>query len=311
MLLHKYEFGNYKILELITAYWSRLRLLWGSNQYDLVWIEKEAIPWMPARLECWLLRNVPYVLDYDDATFHTYDLHSSSLVRYLYKDRIDLLMKKSKLVVTGNQYLAHRANLAQANNVEIIPTVVNLLQYKPKQSYFLSSLPRIVWIGSPSTARYLLELAHPLAQLAKKLPFRLCAIGAGPIKMNGVDLESIEWSLESEANLISECDVGIMPLQDDPWEQGKCAYKLIQYMACGLPTVASPIGANNDVTVLGQTGLFANTSAEWVDALFTLLSDKNIRDRMGKAGRKRIETNYSLQDFAPKLLNLLSEAGSS
>lgn len=309
MLLRKYRHGHYSLLAVLSAYWQRIRALLRAHQFDLVWIEKEALPWFPAWLERWLLRHTPYALDFDDAIFHNYDLHRAAWVRRVLGRRIDHLMAGSRLVVTGNRYLADRATAAGARQVEVIPTVVDLVRYAAKQTYSIAAKPRIVWIGSPSTAKYLLELTEPLATLAKRQPFTLRVIGGGTINIFGVEVESLSWSIDTEAALIAECDIGIMPLLDTPWEQGKCGYKLIQYMACGLPTVASPIGANLDVVIEGKTGFFAGTTDAWVENLELLLCDAVLRQRLGQAGRSRVEAAYCLQKTAPMLARLLTEAG--
>jgi glycosyltransferase involved in cell wall biosynthesis len=166
-----------------------------------------------------------------------------------------------------------------------------------------------VWIGSPSTAQYLFGLAEPLAELAKRNSFTLRVIGAGEVVMPGVDVESVLWSADTEASLIAECDVGIMPLRGTPWDEGKCAYKLIQYMACGLPTVASPVGANLEVLIESKTGFFAETPSEWVSKLELLFSDVALRQCLGLAGRARVMDGYCLQQVAPRLVQLLTEVG--
>lgn len=308
MLLQKYRHGGYSLLELLSAYWKRIHVLMGVYQFDLVWIEKEALPWFPAWFERWMLRRTPYILDFDDAIFHNYDLHRTAWVRHVYGQRIDRLMEGARLVIAGNRYLADRAATAGAQCVKVIPTVVDLARYVPKSTYFNAQKPRIVWIGSPSTVQYLLDLAEPLGALAKRQPFTLRVIGGGALTMAGVDAELLPWSDETEATLIAECDIGIMPLRDTPWEQGKCAYKLIQYMACGLPTVASPIGANREVVVEGETGFFADTPTTWVETLERLLCDDALRLRLGQAGRARVEAEYCLQQTAPRLVRLLTEA---
>lgn len=304
MLARKYKRGTYGLLDLLLAYWRRICALLEQNQFDLVWIEKEALPWFPAWLERWFLRGRPYVLDFDDAIFHSYDLHRFAWVRQIYGRRIDVLMRGARLVVAGNHYLANRAVGAGAKRVEIIPTVVDLLRYIPKQTYSVEHKPRIVWIGSPYTTTYLREIAEPLAALAKRQPFTLRIIGGGALIMPGVNVEVLPWSNDTEAALIAECDIGIMPLQDTPWEQGKCAYKLIQYMACGLPAVASPIGANCDVVIDGETGFLADTPIAWVEKLESLLRDSALRQRLGRAGRARVEVEYCLQQTAPRLIRL-------
>lgn len=309
MLRRRYRREGHGLVDLLWAYLRRVISLMRISQFDLVWIEKESLPWFPVWVERLLLRGRPYVLDFDDAIFHNYDLHRNAWVRRIYGQRIDHLMRGARLVVAGNRYLADRAIAAGARSVEVIPTVVDAARYEPKVSYLEAQRLRIVWIGSPSTAPYLLDLAGPLANLASRKPFTLRVIGGGAMDMPGVDVEVLPWSDATEAAAIAECDIGIMPLRDTPWEQGKCAYKLIQYMASGLPTVASPIGANREVVVEGETGYFAVTPSSWPDQLERLLADAALRERLGKAGRRRVETEYCLQQAAPRLIRLLAAAG--
>lgn len=310
MLLEKYRRGGYGMWMLVLAYGRRIRTLLQVHQFDLLWIEKEALPWFPVWFERWLLRHVPYILDFDDAIFHGYDLHRFAWVRRIYGQRIDHLMKGSQLVIAGNSYLADRASRAKAPRVAVVPTVVDLTRYPVRQADAARQKPQIVWIGSPSTVLYLLDLVEPLRALAKRTAFKLRVIGGGAIAIPGVDIDVLAWSADSEAIAIAECDVGIMPLRDTPWEQGKCAYKLIQYMACGLPTVASPIGANCDVVREGETGFFAGNTSAWVEKLELLLCDPVLRRRLGRAGRARVEAEYCLQQTGPKLVRLLTDVGS-
>ncbi|MBW8722776.1 MAG: glycosyltransferase, partial [Polaromonas sp.] len=258
MLRNRYKYGGYSLPSLFKAYLGRWIALMSRGRFDLIWIEKEALPWAPLWVEMLLLRNVPYVLDYDDAIFHNYDRHRFGWVRKVFGRRLDGLMARARLVIGGNEYLAQRARDAGAPWVEVIPSVVDLRRYEIKQDVGEGRVGRIVWIGSPSTARYLRELAEPLAALAKSTPFTLHVIGAN-LEMKGVNLKCLPWSEATEAVAIAECDVGIMPLSDSPWERGKCGYKLVQYMACGLPVVASLVGANIQLVHQGVNGWLANT----------------------------------------------------
>lgn len=309
-LAGKYRSGRYGLGGLVSAYRHRIAALMRRGRFDLVWIEKEALPWMPAGFETRLLRGVPYVLDFDDAIFHNYDRHRLAMVRRCFGSRIDRLMAGARLVVAGNRYLRERAVQAGAPWVELLPTVVDIDRYEVKDAKNMPSVapPRIVWIGSPSTARYLSLLEKPLAELAQEQQFVLRVIGGGQIEMPGVEVEALPWSKERESIMLRESDIGVMPLQDSPWEQGKCAYKLIQYMAAGLPTVASPIGANCEVVVNGTTGFLPETPKAWVEKLRLLLHDAALRERMGKVGRERVEMEYSLQRIAPQLARLLTLA---
>lgn len=305
-LARRYRLGTYGLSAALDAYFSRINRMFHRHRYDLIWVEKEALPWLPVSVERWLLGGVPYVLDYDDAVFHNYDLHRVALVRQLFGRRLDKLMAGASLVVAGNRYLAKRAANAGAVRVEIIPTVIDLLRYRALARSAVE-VPRIVWIGSPSTVRYLQLVRDPLAALSKEVSFTLRVIGGESFEIPGVKVETLPWSAETEAAAIEECDIGIMPLEDSPWEKGKCAYKLIQYMACGLPTVASPVGANVDVVIDGETGYLANDAATWVQQLKRLLLDPDLRMRMGACGRARVEQHYCIQRTAPRLIKLLSD----
>lgn len=312
MLASRYQAGQYTRSTLLGSYRERVGQMKRRRNFDLVWIEKEALPWLPAMLERALLRNVPYALDFDDALFHNYDLHSSVLVRRVFGHRIDRLMAGARLVTAGNEYLAQRAREAGAKWVEIIPTVIDLERYVPRQAR-LSASPsdaplRIVWIGSPSTAAYLALLAEPLRALAGRFSFELRVIGA-QYTLEGVNVKCVPWHESTEVDSIAECDIGIMPLKDSPWERGKCGYKLIQYMACGLPVVASPVGANLQIVQNGRNGLLAETAQEWEASLGQLLADAALRDEMGRAGRERVESEYCVQQVAPRLARLLHNAG--
>ena len=309
-LLHaRYQRGAYGWGALAGAYASRLRLLRQRSNFDVVWIEKESLPWLPLTLERALLRGVPYVLDYDDAVFHQYDQHPQALVRQLYGRRLDGLMKGAALVVCGNNYLAQRARDAGANWVTVVPTVVDLDRYHVKTILpVINELPRIVWIGSPSTTRYLNLLSEPLRILCEEEPFVLRVIGGDLVDMVGVQIEAITWSENTEVEDIRACDIGIMPLVNSSWEQGKCGYKLIQYMACGLPVVASCVGVNSDIVIDGENGFLVNTSTEWINALKRLLADKLLRSRLGSNGRHLVEDIYCIQQAGPKVTVLLQAA---
>jgi glycosyltransferase involved in cell wall biosynthesis len=193
----------------------------------------------------------------------------------------------------------------------VIPTVIDLKRYGEQQGtaskqLFQDSRPRIVWIGSPSTVRYLQLLSEPLQALAKRHAFVLRVIGGGTVGIPGVQVESLPWSEDTEVKNISECAIGVMPLLDTSWERGKCGYKLIQYMACGLPVVASSVGVNMEIVRQGGNGFLADTPEEWCVALEKLLKEEGLRQSMGKAGRQLVEDFYCAQKTGPKISKLLT-----
>lgn len=308
LLSGKYATGKYDKLKLCQAYRGRIRYLYmHAHEYNVLWIEKEALPWLPSWLERWLLRNRPYVLDFDDAVFHNYDRHRLKVIRNVFGRRIDKIMTGSAMVTAGNSYLAQRAHAAGVRHVKLIPTVIDIKRYPKTEKSFTEvkdSIPRIVWIGSPSTVHYLQQLSQSLISIAKSTPFILRVIGAN-FELPSVNVELLPWSEATEAFDISVCDIGIMPLLETPWELGKCGYKIIQYMACGLPVVVSPVGANNTIVTEGTHGYFAADTAAWERKLRILLADADLRHRMGENGRLRVEEIYSLQQVGPKLVTLL------
>lgn len=265
------------------------------------WIEKELWPYVPALAERGLLRRAPYVLDLDDAIFHNYDLHRLPVVRRLYGRKIDRLMAGAALVTAGNDYLAQRARNAGARWVEVLPTVVDLDRYPAVAAVASEDVLRIGWIGSPATVAYLQQIAEPLRVLSRKHRVRLTVVGGGPIDLPGVEVEIRPWSEASEAAEIRRFDIGVMPLTDSPWEQGKCGYKLIQYMACGVPVVASAVGANQRIVTDDVNGFLAADDVGWFRALDRLAIDPALRARLGAAGRARVVSDYCVQVTAPRV----------
>jgi len=289
------------ITGLCRAYASRLLALLRARRYDLLWVEKEALPWLPAWIELALLRTVgaPTVIDCDDAVFHNYDQHGNRLVRRALRHKIDQVMAAADLVTVGNAYLGRRARAAGARTVSELPTVVDLRRY-PEHGAAPAAEPfKLGWIGSPVTTAYLEQLRPALRELAAQISFRVILIGAAPGSLPGLPVEHVVWSPETEAAELARCDVGLMPLPDLPWERGKCGYKLIQYMASALPVVASPVGANREIVVPGETGFLAETDADWIASLSRLAQDPELRRRMGAAGRRRVTEHYSLEVAAP------------
>ncbi len=275
-------------------------------------MEYELLPFFPPWLERFLKwRGCRIVVDYDDAIFHRYDHHPSKLVRAVLGRKIERVMQLADLVIVGNKYLADYAYRVGARNVQILPTVVDLQRYPVTYERFDSAVFTIGWIGSPSTAHYLQVIAPALAKVFRSGDVRVRLVGSGPIVLPRVPAEIIPWSEDTEVSEIGRFDVGIMPLPDEPWARGKCGLKLIQYMACGLPVVASPVGVNATIVEHGVNGFLATTVDEWEQTLRTLAADSTLRRRMGEAGRTKVEREYCLQVTTPRLVRLLREVVSS
>lgn len=303
-----YHGGRRHISTVLNAYRRRLRQLRGKSAYDLLWFEKELLPWLPYAVEAACLpREIPYVMDFDDAVFHRYDRHRWRWVRWALGDKLARLMRGAASVVAGSHYLADYAREAGVGTVELVPTAVDLDHYPLREARPAGR--RIGWIGTPMTARQYLPLVLPaLRRLAREREYTLVVIGGGDIELPGLRVEHHDWSADTEAGLLGTLDVGIMPLGDDLWERGKCGYKLIQYMACGVPLVASDVGENPYIVHQGEHGFLARSEADWVQALACLLDDPERARVMGQAGRRRVETQYCTAVTAPRLLTVLRQA---
>jgi glycosyltransferase involved in cell wall biosynthesis len=293
--------------KLASAYLRRIQSARRAGSADLLWIEKELLPWLPWPLEQLVLAGAPpRILDLDDSQFHRYDQHESPLVRAMLGDRIDRAMASATLVTCGSPYIADRARQAGAAQVIGLPTVLDLARYprapvpQARREEFT-----IGWIGLPQNGRYLEALRAPLLEFAAETKLRIIIVGGRPGVLDGLPVELRPWSEARETADLQDFDVGIMPLPDRPFERGKCGLKLLQYMASWKPTIASPVGANSGIVEHGKTGFLAETPAEWLAALRRLRADPALRERMGRAGRNRVESDYSLSVVGPQLAAMI------
>ena len=294
---------------IIRSYAWRFRALRRRMNYDVIWLEKEALPWLPTWMEIARLEGIPYVVDYDDAWFHRYESHWLSP---LLGHKIDAVMRVAHTVVAGNDYLARRARQAGARYVEVVPTAIDLDRYRDVPAAPDGNAATIGWIGIPLNAHYLKIVEPALRAVAAGASIKLHVVGAPvPAELGGIAAESFPWSEDSEIARIAAFDVGIMPLHDTPWERGKCAYKLLQVMAAGKPVIASPVGANAQVVQHGTNGFLATTTEEWADALRRLIHDPALRQRMGAQARQTVEDRYSTALVAPRLAAILKKAAAA
>jgi glycosyltransferase involved in cell wall biosynthesis len=300
----KYDGQNFSLISVVNSYFKRFLEITELRKYDLIWIEYELFPFLPAWIEFIIKSKVPYVVDYDDAIFHRYDSSPNSLIKYFLSEKIDHVMSLASVVIVGNQYLAERAIRAGSKRVEIIPTVIDIEKYHYSDTK-LDKQFTIGWIGSPSTTHYLESLKPVIQYTCSNNKAKLVVIGAKKFSIPDVNIEFIPWNEKTETFELQKIDVGIMPLDSTPWSFGKCGFKLIQYMACSKAVIASPVGVNNVIVDHGVNGFLASTHLEWIERLETLREDKKTREQMGIKGRIKVENEYCLQVTAPNLLKIL------
>jgi len=297
--------GAPPLLEVLRSYAHRIGRLFAEREFDIIWLEKEIWPWVPWLLEsAFLPRSVRFVVDFDDAVFHRYDLHRSPVLRELLGRKLDKLMARVDCVVAGNKYLEDRARTAGARRVEVIPTVIDLDRYPSAAPRQASGPVRIGWIGSPNTAKYLPIVSSVLGRLAREESIDCVAVGAREDQVVDTPFRAVPWKEEFEVDQLRSFDIGIMPLENTPWEKGKCGYKLIQYMACGMPVVASPVGVNEKLVVQGRNGFLAASEEHWYAALRELVENAGLRERMARDGRERVERVYNADVQLPRLVEI-------
>jgi glycosyltransferase involved in cell wall biosynthesis len=293
-------YGQRSRLPAVTAAYLRaLAAPAAARAHDILWIEKEFLPWAPYALERFAIGPKPYILDFDDAWSLRYE--GSALTRRLLGTKFSRLLRGAALTITANDTLTAWARAEGAPKILQLPTVVDLAHYRPCPEP--AGPFTIGWIGTPLTAAYLETITEPLRQLAAEAPLRLLIIGAPDAYIEGVTCLHAAWDEATEAGLIAQCHAGIMPLPDDEWARGKSGYKLIQYMAMARPAVASAVGANRQIVTHGVTGFLASTPFDWLTHLRTLRDNPAQRASFGAAARSRVAEHFALGVTAPILID--------
>ena len=277
---------------------SRFLDLWHQNEYQAVILHCELAPLMPGWLERALIHK-PYIYDFDDAFYLKYQSGRLRFARPLLDRKFDTIMAGAAGVTAGSHVLVDYARLYNSNT-KYLPTVVDTARFVPQPAKRGGHVFTVGWIGSPSTAHYLSELVTPLSAIGQESPVRFIVIGGKAPVIPNVTVIELEWVENTELDLINSFDVGVMPLPNDDWARGKCAFKLIQYMACAVPVIASAVGANADV-VNTDCGILASSPQEWADAFRKIRDDRVCRVKMGESGRSRVVQHYSLDKNLPLL----------
>jgi len=297
----------------------RLRDLRDAGHFDALLLQKETLP--PGGLALLRAAGVPVVYDVDDAIWEPQTAVDGLGPRL--RRVADGLARRPRVlpellahchtVLAGSPALAEYARRF-APRVEILPTVVDTDAYPVSPRRRRGTLT-VGWIGAPANAVYLEPLRPVFREITRRFDCRVLLLGPHAFECPGARVEVRPFqsyaSRDEEAAALRDLDVGLLPLPDDRFARGKCGLKAIQYMACGLPVVASPVGVTPEILGDGACGLLASTPGEWRDALAHLLADPGLRERLGRAGRARAEARYSLRAAAPRLAAALRAAAGS
>jgi len=279
----------------------RFNIILKARNYDFLFIEKEMVPYFPGIIE-WVLNmlKIKYILDYDDAVFHNYDNKGKSFIRMFLSRKMPKIMSRAVYVIAGSSYL-HRYAKQFTDKVIKIPTVINLNKYPAKENYYTNDFI-IGWVGSYYTSQYVVDLFPALDKFTKKYNARVRLLGFNKelLPENLMDrVDIVEWNEKTEVNEISEFTVGIAPLHDTPFARGKCAFKSVQYMACGIPVVTSPIEANAETVIHGVNGYHAKTNDEWFNYLEYFYLNRDKVKEIGKLNRNLVKEKYTIQSQLP------------
>lgn len=303
VFLRRQKFGNIDLnvlIGILDGFAGRfVQSLSARRGYDAIYIQRQAFPLFHRQMDkLFINSSIPIIFDMDDAVFTEY--------------HIDHLLRASTAVTVGNSFLAQYVRgVAPEVPITLIPTTVDLDSYSvapPK----IAKQPLIVgWIGTSSTFhRYLLPVLPALVETTKRYSGEFKVVASPDVKTAVVDAGAIfvPWSLSTEVQQIQSFDVGMMPLHDDEYVRGKCAFKLIQYGAVGLPSVGTDIGANREVVEHGVTGLLSETPEDMQKQLESLLSSADLRQKMGLAARQRVEERFSLQSQVGVMAEVFRQA---
>ena len=274
-----------------------------ANNYDLVWLSRQLIIGYPT-FE-YLIRK-PLIYDIDDAIFLSGDLANL---------QFKISARRAAAVIAGNEFLAETAS-KYSNNITIIPTAVDTQRWKPHSKGNESTINvdqfSIGWSGTSSSFKYFLSIEKEIKQFLSDFPSAKLLFMAdrfpNELKVLAPYVNFVKWSVESEVDFIQSLDVGLMPIANDMWSKGKCAYKSLLYAACGIPIVITPIGANQKLLNQSDVGFGPNNPKEWYEILSLLFFDRSLGKLMGKNGISLVEKNYSLNACAPKLIEILKNS---
>ena len=287
--------------------WRRLRKL-GQRDFDLLWVVRGLMDPLTAAIVGRL--PVPSVLDIDDAVMMSSSVEQEFSSRERTRARrFARTAATVDAVVVGNDYLATEARRWNPQ-VKVLPTGVDLERYRQQQRTSEESAGevvdseraiRLVWIGSKATFRFLVERRELFRVLAKRFPeVKLRIICDRFPDWDDIPLERVEWSPSSEVESLATADIGVAPLPDTPYTRGKCGYKLVQYMASGLPFVASPVGCHTTMVEHGTAGFLAQDDAEWLECVARLIRNAALRAEMGQRGQEWVQASYDLAVLAPR-----------
>lgn len=273
----------------------------NAGRYDILFVQRPILPFSPLPEEFLTRINPRMIFDVDDAVFLDANSQDAPRRRHTFERCVEVAAH----YIAGNDFLAE--NGGQPSKTSVIPTVIDTDVYRPPEAAAPDGTVVVGWIGSRTTVRYIDQVLPALRQLRDRYPQVVVRIVCShmPDHLAAEErFEFVPWSKEKEISAIQSFDIGIMPMEDTQVSQGKCGFKMIQYMATGIPVVSSPVGANAVIFEGSNAGALATTQQEWVEALRGLVEDKSRRIECGAQAREHAIAHYSVQAVLPRYLSL-------
>lgn len=285
-----------KVFWVLYGYAKRFGDLVTLPTYDGIYVFLRVTPFGPPLFErLFRAMSKKVVYDIDDLVFMNKTSDANKIIGWLKNsEKYHYMMKCADHVVTCTPYLDEYVRQHNTKTTDISSTI-NTDTYLPVNPYSNDRELVLGWSGSFSTSPYLKLLAEPLRELRKRVPFKLRVIGDPKFTMEGIDVDAMPWVEATEVEDLSRIDIGLYPLPNEQWVYGKSGLKALQYMALGIPTVATAIGANFRVIEDGVSGFLVKDHAEWLDRLEKLARDAELRRRVGTAARQRVEEKFSIK----------------
>ena len=306
-----YQPGNIvgKFFQVMISFLRRWRLLFKMRKADYVFVHREMAHIGPPIFE-WIsakLIGVKYIYDFDDAIWlPNYSDANARFQRLKAYWKVKYCMKWAHKVTAGNDYLADFARKYN-DNVQVIPTTIDLENHHNLESDQERAPLVIGWTGTHTTMRYLSVVIPVLQKLEQEYDFEFHVISNEKPDFELKSLRFIPWTKETEIEDLARIQIGVMPLVEDQWSAGKCGFKALQYMALGIPTLLSPVGVNNSIVSDDQNGIFCDQTGDWEKNLRRLVEDKALRKSIGNAGRQRVLQHYSVSAHSDNYLDLFKK----
>ena len=302
--------GNF-LLGIIAAYIKKCMIAWQAPSYDTVVIQREVFP----RILYWILRqrNPRIIYEIEDTIYELNAFWEDGIVRSFglrYQARLCRnMMRHAAHIIVENEYHAAEAR-TYGHDVSFITAPIDTGRVHPGPSHD-SSTVTLGWIGGTPTTALLEQLQPVFRAIGTRFPqAQLLTVGAAlQFRAKGIPHEHLPWSEESEVALLQRMDIGLMPLDDAPFNKGRLGYKMIQYMSVGIPIVADHIGLNSTVVRDGENGFLVSSEAEWIEKIGMLILDRGLRERMGKAGWNIAEERYAITRQAENFIRTVQYVG--